>query len=102
MKTVVEEVISVRYMLQCLVGVKVASASLICGDTMGVVHDATIKDSLLKKKHGAIYYHKVMEAAAAGIVDPTKTPGVHNYADVLTKCQMLKAFCMLVDGFMSG
>jgi hypothetical protein len=101
MKTAVEEVISVRYMLRCL-GVKVATASLICGDNMGVVQNATIKDSLLKKKHVAISYHKVREAAAAGIVHPIKTPGVHNYADVLTKCQALKAFCILVGGFMSG
>jgi len=101
MKNAVEETISVRYMLRCL-GVKITTASLVCGDNIGVVQNATIKDSLLKKKHVAISYHKTGETAAAGIVHPTKTPGAFNYADVLTKSQTLKTFCTLVGGFMSG
>jgi hypothetical protein len=55
MKTAVEELIAVRYMLRCL-GVKVLHASLICGDNLGVIQNCTIKDSLLKKKHIAIAY----------------------------------------------
>jgi hypothetical protein len=54
MKTAVEELIAVRYMLRCL-GVKVLHAiSLICGDNLGVIQNCTLKDSLLKKKHIAI------------------------------------------------
>jgi hypothetical protein len=48
MRTAVEELIVVCYMLQCL-GVKVLHASLICGDNLRVIQNCTIKDSLLKK-----------------------------------------------------
>jgi hypothetical protein len=56
MKSAVEELIVVRYMLQCL-GVKVLHASLICGDNLGLIQNCTIKDTLLKKKHIVIAYH---------------------------------------------
>jgi hypothetical protein len=101
MKTAVEELIAVRYMLRCL-GVKVEHASMICGDNLGVIQNATIAESLLKKKHVAIAYHKTREAAAAGICHPIKTGGVDNFADTLTKAQTIKTFCTLVGGFMFG
>ncbi len=101
MKTAVEELVVVRYMLRCL-GVKVLHDSLICGDNLGVIQNCTIKDSLLKKKHIAITYHKTREAAASGIGHPIKTPGTMNYADCLTKCQTLKCFATLIGGMMSG
>ena len=46
MRTAVEEVQAVMYMLHCL-GVKVKHASLIYSDNMGVIHNCTISDSLL-------------------------------------------------------
>jgi hypothetical protein len=101
MKTAVEELIAVRYMLRCL-GVKVEHASMICGDNLGVIQNAIISESLLKKKHVAIAYHKTREAAAAGICHPIKTGGVDNFADTLTKAQTIKTFCTLVGGFMFG
>jgi hypothetical protein len=66
---------------------------------MGVVQNATISESLLKKKHVATSCHKTREAAAAGIAHPIKTGG---FADVLTKAQTLKCFSTLVGGFMHG
>jgi hypothetical protein len=69
---------------------------------VGVVQNATISESLLKKKHVAISYNKTREAAAAGIAHPIKTGGVDNFADVLTKAQTLKCFSTLVEGFMHG
>jgi hypothetical protein len=86
MRTVVEELISIRYIIQCL-GVKVEHASLLFSDNFGVVQNATMKKSLLKKKHVAISYHKVREAAACGIVHPLKIDGRYNFADVCTKAQ---------------
>jgi hypothetical protein len=101
MKTAVKELIAVCYMLRCL-GVKVLHASLICGDNIGVIQNCTIKDSHLKKKHIAIAYHKMREAAASGIGHPIKPPGTLNYADCLTKCQTLKCFATLISCMMSG
>ena len=57
MRTAIEEVQSVRYMLRCL-GVKVKHATLICGDNKGVIQNCSLPESLLKKKHVAIAYHK--------------------------------------------
>jgi hypothetical protein len=101
MKTCMEELLSIRYMLRCL-GVKVVHASLVCGDNLGVIQNICIKDSLLKKKHVAISYHKSRECVAAGIAQPAKTNGKHNFADVFTKAQTLKDFSELVGAIMWG
>ena len=94
MRTATEEVQSVRYMLRCL-GVRVTQASLICGDNQGVVQNCTIPDSLLKKKHVAIAYHKTREATAARMVHPIKMAGFNNYADLCTKAIAGKIFWRL-------
>ena len=52
-------------------------------------------DSLLKKKHVAIAYHRTREAAAAGIVHPIKIDGKNNFADILTKAVTGKTFWAL-------
>lgn len=101
MRTAVEEVIAVRYMLRCL-GVKVAQASLICGDNMGVIQNCTLADSLLKKKHVAIAFHKTREAAAAGICHPIKIRSEHNFGDIFTKAVAGKAFWKLYGALTSG
>jgi hypothetical protein len=101
MRTCIEELISLRYMLRCL-GVKVEHASVVCGDNLGVVQNICLKDSLLKKKHVAISYHKSRESVAAGIAHPVKTKGTHNFADVMTKAQTHKTFCILVGAIMWG
>ena len=72
MKTAVEEVISVHYMLRCL-EIKVTKPIFILGDNRSVILNSTVLSSLLKKKHIAIAYYKTREASAAGIVHPLKT-----------------------------
>jgi len=94
MKTAVEEVQSVRYMLRCL-GVEINHASLICGDNKGVIINCTVPDSQLKKKHVAIAYHKAREAAAAGIIHPVRINSQDNFADILTKAVTGKTFWKL-------
>lgn len=99
MKTAVEEVMSVRYMLRCL-GVKVTRPTPILGDNRSVIMNATIPSSLLKKKHVAISYHMTREATAASICRPLKTKGDWNYSDVCTKAQVRKTHAVLVNGMM--
>ena len=101
MRSAVEEVQSVRYMLRCL-GVKVTRASLLCGDNLGVIQNCTMSESLLKKKHVAIAFHKTREASAAGIVHPIKTKGSDNYSDLLTKAITGKTFWKLYGGLTRG
>ena len=79
-----EEAIVLRYMLSSL-GVPLKSATELCGDNLGKIIYFTNLDSELKKKHVVIYYHKLRESAAAGIVNPLKTYTVVNQADILTK-----------------
>ena len=84
MRHAVEEVVVLRYMMRCL-GVNVDTSSVVYGDNLGFIQNATIKDSLLKKKHVMISYHMGSEAVAAGIVFPIKIASTDNFADCLTK-----------------
>ena len=101
MKTGAEETIAIRYMIRCL-GVNVETTSLLCGDNMGVIQNNTINSILLKRKHVEISYHKTREAAASGTVNPIKTEGTINYADVLTKSQDLKTFQLITGSYFYG
>jgi len=49
------------------------------------VKNASLPESTLSKKHNAINYHVVCEAAAAGILRFGKEDGETNIADLLTK-----------------
>jgi hypothetical protein len=84
-------------MLQCM-GVKVEHSSYVFGDNLGVIQNMTIKDSLLKKKHLAISYHKTREATAA---IPLGSLGTRNYTDCLTEALTEKIFGGLTNGCMS-
>ncbi len=45
--------------------------SYVWGDNLGIIQNLTIKDSLLKKRHVTISYHKIREeATAAGSMHP--------------------------------
>ena len=54
-------------------------------DNCGVATNASKPESTLQKKHNAINYHAVREAAAAGILRVGKEDGERNLADLLTK-----------------
>jgi hypothetical protein len=58
--------------------------SLFC-DNEFVVHNSSAPESVLKKKHNAIAYHRSREACAAGIVAIAKEDGETNLSDILTK-----------------
>jgi hypothetical protein len=59
-------------------------ANVFC-DNRGVVKNASTLESVLQKKHNAINYHAVREAAAAGIIWVGKEDGQSNLADLLTR-----------------
>ena len=101
MKTAAEEAHALRYMMRCL-GVKVEHATPILGDNKAVIQNSTLPDSLLKKKHVAIAYHKRRESAAAGAVHSLKTKGDWNFADILTKATVLKTLARHVNGMSTG
>ena len=88
-------------MLRCL-GVYVEHTTRIYGDNAGVILNATIPSSLLKKKHVALSYHMTREAAASGIATPIKISGSNTFSDTLTKAQTFQDFMTLTNGVFYG
>ena len=79
-----ELVVALRYKLR-MFGVPFDGAANVFCDNRGVVKNASVPESTLQKKHNAINYHAVREAAAAGILRVGKEDGQTNLADMLTK-----------------
>ena len=88
-------------MLRCLV-VNVDTASAVYGDNLGVIYNANIKDSLLKKNHVAVSYHKVRESVSAGIIVPINIASVDNFTDCLTKSLPIADHNRLINGLFYG
>jgi hypothetical protein len=66
-------------------GVPIEGPTNVFCDNRGVMKNASIPESTLMKKHNAINYHAVREAAAAGILRVRKEDGEMNLADLLMK-----------------
>ena len=81
----IELIESLRYKLR-MFGVPVDEPATVYCDNMSVVHNAQRPESVLKKKHNAISYHKIRETVAAGIVTIYKIDSQLNVSDLLTKC----------------
>jgi hypothetical protein len=73
-----------RYKLR-MFGVPIDGPANVFCDNRGVVRNTSIPESTLMKKHNAINYHSVREAAAAGILRVGKEDGETNAADLLMK-----------------
>jgi hypothetical protein len=56
--------------------VKVEHASYVFGDNLGLIQNVTIKDSLLKKKHVAISYHKTRKQQPPVLRIPLRSLGL--------------------------
>jgi hypothetical protein len=80
----VEMIESLRYKLR-MFGVPLDGPSIIYCDNSSVVHNGSRPDSVLKKKHNSISYHKIREAVAAGYIEIHKISTKSNLADLLTK-----------------
>lgn len=84
MKTAVEQVEGLRYKLR-MMGIPLDGATNVFCDNESVFKNSTHPESVLKKKHNAICYHRTREAIAAGIIRVAWEDGRFNIADVLTK-----------------
>ena len=83
-------------------GVTVRGATALCGDNLGMIMSSTNKDSELKKKHVAISFHKLLECAAAVIVNLIKVCTTVNRADILTKGTSAGTLVSLSDASYRG
>jgi hypothetical protein len=77
-------IISLRYKLR-MFGVPLEGPAQVYCDNQGVVKNTSIPVSELRKKHNAINYHAVREAAAAGVLEVHKDDTQPNLADLFTK-----------------
>ena len=84
LKQVTEANRALRYKLRML-GIPVDGHTQVFSDNQGVVLNATVLESTLKKKHNLIEYHTVRWAAAAGELRVCLEEGKDNLADLLTK-----------------
>ena len=79
-----EMIVALRYKLRMFGVVIEGPANVFC-DNNGVVKNTSLPESTLGKKHVAINYHAVREAAAAKILRVGKEDGMTNLADLFTK-----------------
>ena len=84
MRICVEAIEALRYKCRAF-GIPIDGPTNVFCDNQSVVFSATTPESSLKKKHNSVAYHKVREAAAAGIILVTKVMSGENLADLLTK-----------------
>ena len=84
LRTARDLIISLRYKLR-MFGVPLEGPAQVFCDNQGVVLNASVPESVLTKKHNAINYHAVREAAAAGILEVIKEDTQTNLADLFTK-----------------
>jgi hypothetical protein len=84
LRTARDLIISLRYKLR-MFGVPIEGPTQVFCDNQGVVLNSSIPESVLTKKHNAINYHAVREAAAAGVLEVIKEDTKTNLADLFTK-----------------
>jgi hypothetical protein len=84
MKIATEMVEGIRYKLR-MMGVELDGPANVFGDNESVIKNVTRPESMLKKKHNSVAFHKVRESGAAGAIRVAHEPGVTNLSDMLTK-----------------
>ena len=84
MKTAIEMIEAFRYKLR-MMGIPLDGETNVFCDNESVFKNSTQPESVLKKKHNAVAYHRTREAQAAGLVRIAWEEGETNLADILTK-----------------
>ena len=85
MRIAIKMIEGLTYKLR-MMGVEVQGLCNMFCDNKAVVLNLTVPESILKKKHAAINYHRAREAIAAGVICVAKEDTATNFADLLTKC----------------
>ena len=84
MKNAVELVMALRYKLR-MFGVPVDGPTGMFCDNEAVYKNSSTPESVLRKKHHSVAYHKCREAVASGICHIAKEDTETNLADIFTK-----------------
>jgi hypothetical protein len=80
----IEMIEGLRYKL-CMMGIPIDGPTSVFCDNAAVVRNSTVPESVLKKKHNAIAYHRAREAVAAGTIRIAKEDGETNLSNLLMK-----------------
>ena len=99
MKTVVEQVESLRYKLRMFGVLLEGPMNMFC-DNEAVFKNASIPDSTLKKKHTSICYHCCREAVASRTVRVAKEGTLTNFSNLFTKPLSQATPKAILDRFM--
>ena len=83
-RTAVEQIIDLRLTLRYL-GVPVEGPTYVFGDNKTTVDASSLPHAKLHKRHTALSFHRVREAAASGLMKMFHIPGPQNPADILSK-----------------
>ena len=81
LRIVVEKIIDLRYKLH-MFGIPIDGYVNIFCDNEAVYKSTSIADSILKKKHNSVAYHKIRECKAANILVVHKEETGSNLADI--------------------
>ena len=84
MRTATDLVEGLCYKLR-MMGIPIDGPTNMFCDNQAVVKNTTMPESMLKKKHVSICYHRVQEACAAGWLCIAKEDTLTNLSDLLTK-----------------
>jgi hypothetical protein len=68
-----------------MLGIPIEGPTNVFCDNQSVITNSTVPDSVLRKKHNAIAYHRVREAVAAEVIRIAYVHSKSNNADILTK-----------------
>jgi hypothetical protein len=84
LRIAVEQLEALRYKLR-MYGVPIDGPADVYCDNQSVVDSSSLPQRTLQKKHNAICFHKVREAAAMQVIRGAKIDGTENLADLFTK-----------------
>jgi hypothetical protein len=99
LKNAIELIEGLRYKLR-MFGIQIEGPTDIFCDNEAVVRNCSTPESVLKKKHHSIAYHRNREAVAAGTVRIAKEDSETNLSDVFTKLMSAAQRDPLFDRFM--
>ena len=85
MRIAIELIEGLQYKIR-MMGIPLDGPCNVFCDNNAVVLNSTNPESVLKKKHAAINYHRTREAIAAGTIRVAKEDTATNIAYLLTKC----------------
>ena len=98
MRTAVEMIKSLHYKLRML-GIPIDGPANVYCDNEAVYKNTSIPESVLKKKHHSISYHRCREAVAAGTMRIAKQGTEKNLADLFTKTLTVQRRMFLLERF---